>query len=138
MGLGFRICHPDELKKEMDSVDPIQDGFDVIVDCSGNAEAIQQAFYWVKQGGKFNIFGFPTAKATMTINPMEIVSREISVFGSRINCLTYPASIPLVKEMSQKYLTYEHLGIQTFTFDDFEKAFSMLREGSISKAVFKV
>ena len=57
LGLGYEICHPDKLKEKFSKVKAEVDGFDIIVDCSGNPDAIQDAFKWLCMGGKINVYG---------------------------------------------------------------------------------
>ncbi len=57
LGLGYEVCHPDTVKERFAEVKPEIDGFDIVVDCTGNPEAIQDAMKWLCQGGKLNIYG---------------------------------------------------------------------------------
>ncbi len=138
LGLGFNVCYPDLLKEKYSKLEPEVHGFDLIVDATGNPEAIQDAFPWIRRGGRLNVFGCCPKKSTMTINPAEFMLREITVTGTLINPFTYPAAVKLTSAMAEKYLDYQKLGINIYSLDEYEEAFKALQSGKISKAVFKI
>ncbi len=138
MCLGYEIYHPDEMKTRFDSLESEVDGFDLIVDCSGNEKAVEAAFAWLRRGGMLNVFGCCPKKSKMTIHPAEFMLREVSIIGTLINPFTYPKTIQLVANMANRYLDYDKLGIEVFALEKYEEAISRLKSGSISKAVFKI
>ncbi len=138
LGLGFRVCDPQEIKKKMSTVEPEVDGFDLIVDATGNAGALQDAFLWLRRQGKINVFGCCPKNDTSTINPAEIMLREVSIIGTLISCFTHPQAVRLTRDMGERYLDYSKLGIEIFSLDDHQSAFKALQNGRISKAVFKI
>ena len=58
------------------------DGWDVVVDASGNSDAIQDGIGRVARGGTFLQFGVATPSARVSISPYEIYHHEITIRGS--------------------------------------------------------
>ena len=53
--LGFffcRICSPSDLEKRFEKRDAAEEGFDIVIDCTGVPAAIAQAFNFMRRGGK--------------------------------------------------------------------------------------
>ncbi len=57
-------------------------GYDVVIDCTGVAAAIQDGLAQVGRGGTFLQFGVSNEKATATIEPYKIYNQEITITGS--------------------------------------------------------
>jgi 2-desacetyl-2-hydroxyethyl bacteriochlorophyllide A dehydrogenase len=57
-------------------------GWDVVVDATGNADAIQDGLGRVAKGGTFLQFGVADYAATAVIEPYRIYNREITITGS--------------------------------------------------------
>ncbi|MEW2516745.1 zinc-dependent alcohol dehydrogenase family protein [Actinacidiphila alni] len=57
-------------------------GWDVVVDATGNAQAIQDALERVGKGGTFLQFGVADYAARATIEPYKIYNQEITITGS--------------------------------------------------------
>ena len=136
--LGFTICHPDRIMEKFSSCQAELDGFDVIVDATGSPKALSDALQWLRRGGKLNIFGCCPKDAKMTINPIEIMQKELTVIGTIFNPFRFPSTVGLVAGMPLKYLSYEKMGIKIYAIEDYQDAFDDLRSGRISKAVFEI
>ena len=132
---GFYRITPDQLK-ERQSKDPNY-LFDIIIDCSGFAPAIEHAFSLLNKGGKLCLFGMASPHAKISISPLELAMKEIQIIGLFLNLFSFPKTIGLLESMGDRYLNYERLGIKTFSLGDYKEALAELRKGSISKAVFK-
>lgn len=135
--LGYKVCHPDEIKSRMDAGRPDVDGFDLIVDCTGSAKAAEMAFDWARRGGLYNIFGCCPKESKMTLRPAEFMLREVTITGSMLSSFTYPKTVALVNKLAERYLDYNKLGIKIFDLTESAEALAALRAG-ISKAVFKI
>lgn len=57
-------------------------GWDVVVDATGNAHAIQDGLNRVAKGGTFLQFGVADSTARATIEPFKIYNQEITITGS--------------------------------------------------------
>lgn len=138
--LGIKVSHPDDMLESYREAVRNEDeawGFDVIIDCTGAPNAIQQAFDWLRRGAKFLLFGCCPKDEKITINPFQIFYKELTVIGSLINPYCFPAALNMVRDL-EHYLDYEKLGIKTYQLQDYPAALEALRSGLISKAVFEV
>ena len=112
--------------------------YDLIIDCCGVGAAVKQSMEWVKRGGTFLVFACAAPSQVVDLSLLQICLKEIRILGSLVNPLAYAKSIPLALAMQERYLNVEKLGIQSFPLTDFEKAFSALRSGAITKGVFEL
>lgn len=60
------------------------DGFDYIVDASGDPRAIERAIPLVKPAGRFLIFGVCPRDSKITIDPFELYNRQVSIIASKM------------------------------------------------------
>ncbi|KAG5880769.1 hypothetical protein JTB14_012649 [Gonioctena quinquepunctata] len=133
---GYKLITPDELKNRQES-DPHY-LFDLIIDCSGYAPAIENDISLLDKGGKLCIFGVAPPHAEIKVKPFEIFMKELKIFGVLVNPFTFPKSMGLIEAMGARYLNYENLGIKTFALKEYNDALELLEKGTIAKAVFKI
>lgn len=141
MNLGYKVVHPESLEalyKPGITNDPVPWGFDVIIDCTGSPEAVQQSFRWLRYGATFCIFGCCPMTSEIKISPFDVFFKEIKLIGSRINPFTFPRAIQLVQDMAKDYLNYKKLGVEMFKLEDYAQALENLKSGKVSKAVFEI
>ncbi|KAL0116656.1 hypothetical protein PUN28_009943 [Cardiocondyla obscurior] len=127
LGLGYKVKSPTELKEE----------FDLAIDCSGSAPAMEMAMSLLGCGGRLCIFGVANPSAKLTIEPFQIYKKEQSIFGVCINPHSFSKGIALVQSLSEGYLDYNKLGIKVFALSQYKTALEALKKGEISKAIFK-
>jgi L-iditol 2-dehydrogenase len=60
-------------------------GADVVIECAGVADTVQQALRVVRPGGTVVIVGVMPRGATVSIEPFDVLVRELKVLGSFIN-----------------------------------------------------
>ncbi|XP_037094110.1 D-arabinitol dehydrogenase 1-like [Pollicipes pollicipes] len=137
--LGYKAMAPDQTREMMAKAAEDLDAFglDYVVDCSGYAPAVEEAFQWLRKGGHLCIFGVAPPTARISIAPNQMFHKELKILGTLTNPFCYPKATALTAAMGMRYLSYEKLAIQTFDLKDYEKALSSLASGVISKAVFK-
>ncbi|XP_025073226.1 LOW QUALITY PROTEIN: D-arabinitol dehydrogenase 1-like [Pogonomyrmex barbatus] len=128
LGLDYKIKNPTELKEE----------YDLAVDCSGYAPAMESAVSLLGQGGRLCVFGVANSKAKISIEPFQVYKKELNIIGVNINPYCFLKGIALVQSMSEKYLDYNKLGIKVFSLSQYKEALDTLKKGDISKAVFKL
>lgn len=128
LGLDYKVKYPTELKEE----------FDLAVDCSGNAPAMELAMSLLGHGGRLCVFGVANPKAKLSIEPFQIYKKELSIIGVIINPYSFSKGLALVQSMSEEYLDYNKLGIKIFSLSQYKEALDALKKGDISKAVFKL
>ena len=70
-------------------------GYDVVVDCSGVAAAIEDGITRVAPGGLFLFFGVAPEDAVVGLRPMHVLMNEISLTGSRAVLHSFPRAAEL-------------------------------------------
>jgi len=128
IGTGYEVTDPSEIKDRK---------FDLIIDCSGNGKAIEQAFQWLNHGATLCLFGVAPPHVNISISPFWVYRKELKILGVLVNPFTIVQSIDLVNSMKDK-LDFKKLGIQMFQLKDFSNALKGLASGDISKAVFQI
>ena len=152
---GFEITDPKTLASNMAEVDCEQEGFDIIIECSGFPPALEQALAWTKRGATVMIFGCAPPGKAVRICPEDIFRkvntshcrdieldthqhRELTILGSLINPTTYSRAVMLAANLGPRYLEYDKLGVAVFNINNYQQAIDQLKRGEIAKAVFKM
>ncbi|UJW74244.1 zinc-dependent alcohol dehydrogenase family protein [Rhizobium sp. SL42] len=71
-------------------------GVDVVIECAGVAQTVQQSFRLAKAGGTVVILGVMPQGAKVEIEPFDILFRELRVLGSFINPFVHRRAADLV------------------------------------------
>lgn len=74
----------------------IPGGADVVIECAGVPETVQQASRLAKAGGTVVILGVMPQGAKMEIEPFDILFRELRVLGSFLNPFTHRRAADLI------------------------------------------
>ncbi|XP_057318671.1 uncharacterized protein LOC130663451 [Microplitis mediator] len=128
LNLGYHVNDLEGLKNE---------NFDLAIDCSGSAAAMEAAVPLLRRGGCLCVFGVANPDATMSINPFKVYMNELTIKGVMINPFTFTKGLALVQAMASNYLDYNKLGIKIYKLSEYKEALDALRKGEVSKAVFK-
>jgi threonine dehydrogenase-like Zn-dependent dehydrogenase len=72
-------------------------GFDVVIDATGNPKAIQDGIQYIKNGGRFLLFGVCSPDAKIEISPFEIYRRDLEIIGSFAIRRTYDRAFKLME-----------------------------------------
>ncbi|XP_072758255.1 sorbitol dehydrogenase-like [Anoplolepis gracilipes] len=128
LGLDYQVKNPNDLKEE----------FDIAVDCSGSAPAMEAAISLLGHGGRLCVFGVANPKVKMSIEPFQIYKKELTIVGALVNPFSFLKGLALLQPLSEKYLDYNKLGIKVFSLPQYKEALDALKKGKISKAVFKL
>ncbi len=110
-------------------------GYDIIIDCSGSAAAIEQAIDWLNPRGKFLFFGICPQNKKINIEPFKIFQKELTLIGSVINPFTFNRAIDLTKKLQRPL---EDLGVRFFKLHEYEKAISAAGSGAANKVIFEL
>lgn len=141
LNMGYQVVHPEVLvhnAKETNLSSDGEWGFDAVIDCSGVPTAIEEAIKWLRCGGKILVFGCCPKGSSIKIDPHTVYTKELQIIGSHINPYTFPKAIQLVKDMAEKYLNYDKLGITVFDLPSYQSALDALSKAEISKAVYEM
>ncbi|XP_060533384.1 uncharacterized protein LOC132706211 [Cylas formicarius] len=136
LNTGYTLLTPNELTKRSQENPAYL--FDVIIDCSGNCKAIEQAFNLLDLGGKLSCFGVAPRDGRISISPFELYRKEAKLVGVNVNPFSFLKAFDYLESLGSRYLDYERLGIEVFSLDDYQAALDKLKSGKIAKAVFKM
>lgn len=107
--------------------DAQRDKWDVVIDCTGNALAIEDGLRRVQAGGVFQHFGVAPADATAKYSPFRIYREEISIVGSMAILNTFGRAVEMFEA---GVVNAEPMISHSFTLDDYAVALQMFRDGS--------
>lgn len=68
----------------------------------------------------------------------QIYKKELSIIGVLINPFSFLKGLALLQAMSDKYIDFDKLGIKLFPLSQYKQALAALKNGEISKAIFKL
>jgi threonine dehydrogenase-like Zn-dependent dehydrogenase len=120
--LGASSIHTDIKNALMD--EPL--GFDCVIDATGIAAVIENAFVAVKRGGTLMIFGVALHEATISLSPFRIYNQEITILGSMAVLFSFQPALDLLRGgviNTQAMLT------PAFPLEQFPDALEMVRHG---------
>ena len=140
LDLGYKVLHPKEIAASADEAQKQGDetwGYDVIVDCTGVPKAVEAEIGWLRKGATLVQFGCCPKGTSVNFEPYSIYAKEVRIVSSFLNKFTFPRTIKLVHDMSERYFDWKKLDVGTYQLQDYEAAMDALRKGEISKAVFE-
>jgi len=100
LGLGIEGVTPQELQQRHEK--DRSWGVDVVIDCSGNARAIESALEYLNPGGKLLIFGVSHPDARINVSPFQIYKKELSILGVLVNPYSFPKSLGYLESFGDK------------------------------------
>ncbi len=101
-------------------------GFNCVIDATGVAPVIEQAFLAVKRGGKFMIFGVSSNEARVSLSPFRIYNDEITIVGSMAVLFSFQAALDLI---NSGVINTRTMLTAALPLEDFSQALSMVRRG---------
>ncbi len=101
-------------------------GWDVVIDCTGNEKAIQDAIPRTMPGGTFLQFGVANPHAKVEINPFWVYNKEITIAGSMAVLHSFERAGDL---LAAGVLNPDVMISHRFGLDDFPKAVQMFKDG---------
>jgi len=107
------------------------DGADVVLEMSGNPQAIQQAFKMLRGGGRLSLLGLPAEPVTLDLVP-DIIFKGATVqgiYGRRM----YDTWYRMLALLKAGALDLEPLISARLPLERFEQAFDLLGKGKASK-----
>jgi 2-desacetyl-2-hydroxyethyl bacteriochlorophyllide A dehydrogenase len=101
-------------------------GFNCVIDATGVAAAIEQAFLAVKRGGKFMMFGVASQDARVSLSPFRIYNEEITIVGSMAVLFSFQAALDLI---GGGVINTEAMLTAALPLEDFSEALRLVRRG---------
>ena len=107
-----------------------RNGFNIVIDATGNITVYEQLFKFVKKGGEILFFGLCASDKRVNISPNQIHRNELSIYGSfSLNNNTTQA----LEMMKSKKLDLDSLISHEFRLSKFDEAFKILKSGKAIK-----
>jgi 2-desacetyl-2-hydroxyethyl bacteriochlorophyllide A dehydrogenase len=101
-------------------------GFDVVIDATGVAAVMKNSLKYVKNGGKYLVFGVCGPHDTIEISPFEIYRRDLEIIGSFAIRRTYDRAFKLMEHgvVDVKRLVHEALPVE-----ELSRGLEMMKKG---------
>ena len=97
-----------------------------MIDATGVAGVIEDAFMAVKRGGKLMVFGVAAKEARISLSPFRIYNDEITIIGSMAVLYSFQAALDLI---SAGVLNTEAMLTNALPLEEFRSALEMVRKG---------
>ncbi len=101
--------------------------FDVAVDCTGAAPAIEAAFDSIRRGGRLLVFGVAPAEARVALSPFRIYNDEITIVGSMAVLHSFGTALDLVASGA---IDTDSLLTDRLPLEQYPEALAKMRSGS--------
>lgn len=109
-------------------------GVDVVIDYTGNKQAILSGFNVLKKGGCFVLVGLPDGEISIDLSE-SIIYKEATVIGVTGRRM-YETWDECVRILSTGNFSLQPVIGGIFPLKEYEKAFKMLEEGKPGKMIF--
>ena len=116
-GIGLRYASADDATREK---------WDVVIDCTGNIRAIEDALTRVKPAGFFQDFGVAPADKTARFSPFRVYRDEISIVGTMAVLNSFGRAVEMFEAGA---INASAMISHSFILDDYEQALEMFRKG---------
>jgi 2-desacetyl-2-hydroxyethyl bacteriochlorophyllide A dehydrogenase len=101
-------------------------GFNCVIDSTGVAAVIDQAFWAVKRGGRFMIFGVSPHEARVSLSPFRIYNEEITIVGSMAVQNSFQGALDLIQS---GVINTRELLSTPYSLEEFPQALERVRRG---------
>ncbi len=101
--------------------------WDVVIDCTGNIRAIEDALTRVKPAGFFQNFGVAPADRTANYSPFRVYRDEISIVGTMAVLNSFGRAVEMFEAGAIKA---KAMISHSFILDDYAEALEMFRKGT--------
>ncbi|WP_298860380.1 zinc-dependent alcohol dehydrogenase family protein [uncultured Microbacterium sp.] len=117
-GIELRYTSADDADREK---------WDVVIDCTGNIRAIEDALTHVKPAGFFQDFGVAPADRTAQYSPFRVYRDEISIVGTMAVLNSFGRAVQMFEAGA---INAKAMISHSFTLDDYSQALDMFRQGT--------
>jgi len=108
-------------------------GVDVLLEMSGNPQAIQMGLAMLRSGGRASLLGIPSQPVTLDLVG-SVITKGVTVngiFGRRM----FETWVQMTALLKERRLNLEPLFHQRMPLDRFAEAFSLLQSGLAGKVI---
>jgi len=127
-----RKCNPEEVIKEITDNELV----DIVIEAVGAPETVQDAFKYVKRGGRILIFGVPPKDALVNFSPFNIYFNELKIVGSY--ALTPNSFLKSAKLISKGRINFNYIITETYPLERLNEAIRKAEKGEGLKKLIKV
>ncbi|MDF2546248.1 MAG: L-threonine 3-dehydrogenase [Anaerosolibacter sp.] len=120
----------DVVKRVLEETDGM--GVDVVAEMSGNAAAIQQAFEYIKLGGRMSMLGIPTKNVEIDI--ASLVFKGIQIHGITGRKM-YDTWYQVKGLLASGNLNIDTIITHKLSLDEYEKGMELMKSGDCGKVV---
>jgi len=106
--------------------DVFPEGFDYVIDVTGDPAAVEEGLNFVKRGGTFMVFGVAPYGSRCNIDPYRIFDHEIKIIGAKMPPMTLSRAVALV-ESGQ--IDYHTIISDVYPLEQLPNAFSLFEKG---------
>ena len=124
---GDEVITPDQLTQNTK-------GFDIVIECVGRKESMEQAVKMAKKGGNILLFGVAAPDMKIELSPFDIFSKELNIKGSFINPHTHDHAISLVQ---QGKIQIKPLLSHSFRLEDIPTIMNDYRKMNVMKGIIR-
>ena len=121
----------DVIKRVLEETDG--KGVDVVTEFSGNKQAIEQAFKYVKAGGKMSMLGVVPTNIEIDLSN-DVVFKGVSIYGV-VGRRLFETWDQLTQMIHHKQLDLEKIITHFYPFDQMEEAMATMISGNSGKVV---
>lgn len=102
-------------------------GFDVVIDCTGVGRVLQDSLKYVKNGGRYLVFGVCGPHESVAVSPFEIYRRDLEIIGSFAIRRTYDRAFKLMEHgaVDVKPLIHEAMPVE-----ELRRGLEMMKTGA--------
>jgi len=101
-------------------------GFNCVIDATGVAVVIDQAFQAIKRGGKLMIFGVAPHEARVSLSPFRIYNEEITIVGSMAVLASFQPALDL---LVGGVINAQAMLTAALPLEEFPQALELMRRG---------
>ncbi len=98
------------------------EGFDYVIDVTGDPVAVEEGIQYVKPGGSFMVFGVSPEHSKCNVDPYLVFNKEIKIIGSKMPPYTTGRAVKLVESGR---LDLESIVSHEFALSELEDAFDL-------------
>lgn len=102
-------------------------GFDVVIDATGVARVMQDSLRYVKNGGRYLVFGVCGQGDRIEVSPFEIYRRDLEIIGSFAIRRTYDRAFKLLQNGVVKVGKLIH---EAMPVDELPRGLEMMKKGT--------
>ena len=108
-------------------------GVDVVTEFSGNKQAIEQSFKYVKAGGKMSLLGIVSSNIEIDLST-DVVFKGVSIYGV-VGRRMFETWDQLTEMIKHKQLNLEKIITHFYPFEQMEEAMATMISGNSGKVV---